>query len=172
MKTSIRKIAPRRKAKDKPFNVKIINKNNFYADEDGMITSGPTYSTDGAGAFDFRSNLLSSVTLEKKGGIMLVPTGLYMEIPRGFKLDISPRSGLAFKHGISIVNSPGLIDEDYRGEIKVILINHDEKDFVINPGDRIAQGAFTKVYRAKWKVTDTLTETARGEGGFGHTGVR
>src|ERR1700744_6040761 len=100
----------------------------------------------------------------------LIPTGLYTEIPAGYEAQIRPRSGLAFKHGIGIVNSPGTIDADYRGEIKVLLINFSDQNFEINPGDRIAQMVVAKHETVNWNPVDVLEETKRGEGGFGHTG--
>ena len=100
----------------------------------------------------------------------MIPTGLYTEIPAGYEAQIRPRSGLAFKHGIGIVNSPGTIDADYRGEIKVLLINFSDQNFEINPGDRIAQMVVAKHETVNWNPVDALEETKRGEGGFGHTG--
>jgi len=101
---------------------------------------------------------------------ILIPTGLYMELPEGYEAQIRPRSGLAIKHGISIVNAPGTIDADYRGEIGIILINLSQEDFIIKSGDRICQMVINKHERILWKETDDLNETDRGEGGFGHTG--
>lgn len=101
----------------------------------------------------------------------LVPTGLHIELPEGFEAQIRPRSGLAFKHGIGIVNSPGTIDADYRGEIKVLLINFSDVDFEINTGDRIAQMIVAKHETVKWDEVEVLNETTRGHGGYGHTGV-
>ncbi|MNL60387.1 Deoxyuridine 5'-triphosphate nucleotidohydrolase [compost metagenome] len=100
----------------------------------------------------------------------LVPTGLYIELPIGFEAQIRPRSGLAYKHGISIVNSPGTIDADYRGELKVLLVNLSDTDFVINDGDRIAQMVISKHETVEWNAVEELNETARGAGGYGHTG--
>jgi dUTP pyrophosphatase len=101
----------------------------------------------------------------------LIPTGLYIELPAGFEAQIRPRSGLAFKHGIGIVNSPGTIDADYRGEVKVLLINFGDQDFVINTGDRIAQMVIAKHETAIWNEVEVLNETTRGAGGYGHTGI-
>jgi dUTP pyrophosphatase len=101
----------------------------------------------------------------------LIPTGLYMELPEGFEAQIRPRSGLAFKHGIGIVNSPGTIDADYRGEIKVLLINLSDQVFEINTGDRIAQMVVARHEKASWQQVEELNETLRGAGGYGHTGV-
>jgi dUTP pyrophosphatase len=118
---------------------------------------------------DLRADLDESITLkpmERK----LVPTGLYIELPEGFEAQIRPRSGLAFKHGIGIVNSPGTIDADYRGEIKVLLINYSDQDFEINTGDRIAQMVVARHERVEWEEAEELNETLRGAGGYGHTG--
>ena len=101
----------------------------------------------------------------------LVPTGLFMELPEGYEAQIRPRSGLAFKHGISVVNSPGTIDADYRGEIKVLLINFSDQPFEINTGDRIAQMIVSKHEKVNWLPVEEITETTRGAGGYGHTGV-
>jgi dUTP pyrophosphatase len=101
----------------------------------------------------------------------LIPTGLFMELPLGFEAQIRPRSGLALKHGISILNSPGTIDADYRGEIKILLINLSETDFKIESGDRIAQMIIARHEQVKWEEAEVLTETIRGAGGYGHTGL-
>jgi len=130
----------------------------------------PGYETLHAAGMDLRAELTETVLLkplERK----LIPTGLYMELPEGFEAQIRPRSGLAFKHGISIVNSPGTIDADYRGEIKVLLINLSDQVFEINSGDRIAQMVVAKHERVEWEPVEVLTETIRGAGGYGHTGV-
>jgi dUTP pyrophosphatase len=119
---------------------------------------------------DLRADLESSVRLnpmERK----LIPTGLHIELPEGFEAQIRPRSGLAFKHGISIVNSPGTIDADYRGEIKVLLINLSTEPFEINTGDRIAQMIVAKHEKVDWHEVEVLNETSRGAGGYGHTGI-
>jgi dUTP pyrophosphatase len=119
---------------------------------------------------DLRADVESPVILqpmERK----LVPTGLYMELPEGYEAQIRPRSGLAFKHGIGIVNSPGTIDADYRGEIKVLLINFSDQPFEINTGDRIAQMIVSKHEKVNWLTVEELTETSRGAGGYGHTGL-
>jgi len=105
------------------------------------------------------------------GSITVIPTGIAIALPRGFEAQIRPRSGLAFKHGIGIINAPGTIDADYRGEIKVALINLGERPYTIRRGDRIAQMVIQKVYQAQLEVADALEETERNEGGFGHTGV-
>lgn len=130
----------------------------------------PAYETIHAAGMDMRADLDAPVVLkpmERK----LVPTGLHIELPEGFEAQIRPRSGLAFKHGIGIVNSPGTIDADYRGEIKVLLINFSDVDFEINTGDRIAQMIVAKHETVKWDEVEVLNETTRGHGGYGHTGV-
>jgi len=103
---------------------------------------------------------------------VLVPTGLYIELPEGYEAQVRPRSGLAAKHGISIVNTPGTIDPDYRGEIKVILVNLSDVPFTLEPGERIAQMIIARFEHISWNEVETLSETVRGEGGFGHTGVK
>lgn len=130
----------------------------------------PAYETAHAAGMDLRADLGSIIVLkpmERK----LIPTGLYIELPAGFEAQIRPRSGLAFKHGIGIVNSPGTIDADYRGEVKVLLINFGDQDFVINTGDRIAQMVIAKHETAAWNEVEVLNETTRGAGGYGHTGI-
>ncbi len=106
----------------------------------------------------------------KAGEVNLIPTNLVVEIPEGFEIQVRPRSGLAVKHGIGILNSPGTIDSDYRGEIKIIMMNFSKEDFVIKRGERIAQLVLSKVYLANLETNEDLMETKRGEGGFGHTG--
>ncbi|HTI59669.1 dUTP diphosphatase [Mucilaginibacter sp.] len=130
----------------------------------------PAYETAHAAGMDLRADLESAVTLqpmERK----LIPTGLHIELPEGFEAQIRPRSGLAFKHGIGIVNSPGTIDADYRGEIKVLLINFSAEPFEINTGDRIAQMIVARHEKVSWEEVEILNETSRGAGGYGHTGV-
>jgi dUTP pyrophosphatase len=129
----------------------------------------PEYATAGAAGMDIRAHLEAPITLqplERK----LVPTGLFMEIPVGFEVQIRPRSGLAYKHGITVLNSPGTIDSDYRGEIGVLLINLSNEAFVIENGERIAQMVVAAHEQATWEITEQLSDTDRGEGGFGHTG--
>ena len=141
--------------------IRVINKS-----KNGL----PAYETIHAAGMDLRADLETSITLkplERK----LVPTGLHIELPEGFEAQIRPRSGLAFKHGISIVNSPGTIDADYRGEIKVLLINLSTEVFEINTGDRIAQMIVSKHETVNWQEVEVLNETSRGVGGYGHTGV-
>jgi dUTP pyrophosphatase len=130
----------------------------------------PAYETAHAAGMDLRADLDTTVTLkplERK----LIPTGLHIELPEGFEAQIRPRSGLAFKHGIGIVNSPGTIDADYRGEIKVLLVNLSNEPFEINTGDRIAQMIVARHEKVSWEEVDILNETSRGAGGYGHTGV-
>lgn len=141
--------------------IRVINKS-----KNGL----PAYETIHAAGMDLRADLETSITLkplERK----LVPTGLHIELPEGFEAQIRPRSGLAFKHGISIVNSPGTIDADYRGEIKVLLINLSTEAFEINTGDRIAQMIVAKHETVNWQEVEVLNETSRGVGGYGHTGL-
>ncbi len=129
----------------------------------------PSYSTVFSAGMDLRANLDEKLEL-KPGRRILVPTGLFIEIPEGFEAQIRPRSGLAIKHGITVLNSPGTIDSDYRGEICVILINLSEETFIINDGDRISQMVISRHETAEWLNVDSLIETVRGKGGFGHTG--
>ena len=130
----------------------------------------PAYETPYAAGMDLRADVESTIVLkpmERK----LIPTGLHIELPENFEAQIRPRSGLAFKHGIGIVNSPGTVDADYRGEIKVLLINFSDTDFEINVGDRIAQMVVAKHEKVEWEQVEELSETSRGTGGYGHTGV-
>lgn len=140
--------------------VKVINRSGFDL---------PVYETEGAAGFDIRAKLGGGIKLSH-GDRILVPTGLFVSIPKGYELQVRPRSGLAIKKGISIVNSPGTVDSDYRGEIKVIMINLGYDDLYINPGDKIAQGVIAPVIQIEWEEVDNLDETERGDGGFGHTG--
>lgn len=128
----------------------------------------PTYQTPQAAGFDLHA-LESSVI--KAGERALVQTGLAFEIDEGYEVQVRPRSGLALKHGISVLNTPGTVDSDYRGEIKVILINHSCEDFTIQKGDRIAQGVVCLVYQAEFEEVQILAESVRGEGGFGSSGL-
>ena len=130
----------------------------------------PKYESEGASGMDIRAAVKGPVLLEP-GQIGLIPTGLIVSIPPGYEGQIRPRSGLALKHGIGMVNAPGTIDSDYRGEIGIILINWGPKPFTIKRGDRIAQMVIGKVYRAHIVHVDKLNTTRRGEGGFGHSGV-
>ena len=131
----------------------------------------PSYATPSSAGMDIRANLVESIVL-KPLGRTLVSTGLFIELPLGYEAQIRPRSGLAFKHGIGVLNSPGTIDADYRGEIKVILVNLSQENFEIKDGERIAQMIIAKHETIEWEETDTLSETLRGEGGFGHTGKK
>src|SRR4030067_1978765 len=129
----------------------------------------PSYATKGSAGLDIFAAIEKPITL-LHGAIEMVPTNISVEIPEGYEIQVRPRSGLAAKHGIGILNSPGTIDSDYRGEIKIILINFGKEDFVIQPAERIAQLVVSKVYTAKFIETKELNNTSRGEGGFGHTG--
>lgn len=128
----------------------------------------PVYMTEGSAGMDVRANIENSVTLKSLERI-LIPTGIKMEIPVGYEVQVRPRSGLALKHGITLVNTPGTIDSDYRGEVGIILINLSKDDFTIEPGERIAQLILGKVFQMNLVESD-LSETERGAGGFGHTG--
>jgi len=140
--------------------IKIINKSEHPL---------PQYETAHAAGMDLRASISEDITL-KPLQRQLIPTGLFIELPVGFEAQIRPRSGLAYKHGISIVNSPGTIDADYRGELKVLLVNLSDTDFKIVNGDRIAQMVVARHETVRWNVVDELGETERGEGGYGHTG--
>ena len=133
----------------------------------------PQYATVGSSGFDLRANLTETISV-KAGSRIVVPTGLFFEIPENFEVQIRPRSGLAAKHGVTVLNTPGTIDADYRGEIKIILINLGDEDFIISHGDRIAQGVVASVTSKNiinlTKVNEISTNTERGEGGFGSTG--
>lgn len=129
----------------------------------------PTYGTEQAAGMDIRANLSNPLVL-KPLERFLVPTGLFMELPDGYEAQIRPRSGLAINHGLTCLNSPGTIDADYRGEIKIILINLSQEAQTIYHGDRIAQMVIHQVERVKWKEVEEITATKRNEGGFGHTG--
>lgn len=131
----------------------------------------PEYATAGSSGMDLRAAISSEVVIPP-GKVLLVPTDLSVEIPFGYELQVRPRSGLAAKHGIGVLNSPGTIDSDYRGEIKVIMINFSEENFVIHRGDRIAQMVLAKVFIAEITETNELNDSHRGEGGFGHTGAK
>ena len=129
----------------------------------------PSYATLGAAGMDIHANLVTPVILSPLERL-LIPTGLYVAIPENYEIQIRPRSGLAFKQGVTCLNTPGTIDSDYRGEIKVLLINLSNEHQQINHGDRIAQMILAKTEKAKFNAVDHLSETQRGEGGFGHTG--
>lgn len=143
-------------------NIKIINKGHHPL---------PAYATSQSAGMDLRANIDKSITIHPMER-MLIPTGLFMALPPGFEAQIRPRSGLALKHGITVLNSPGTIDADYRGEIMVLLINLSVDDFIINDGERIAQMIIAKHETIEFAVVDKLDETERGSGGYGHTGVK
>ncbi len=131
----------------------------------------PLYATAQSAGMDLRANLESPVELQPMER-RLISTGLYIALPQGFEAQIRPRSGLALKHGITVLNSPGTIDADYRGEVGVLLINLSDKAFTINDGERIAQMVIAKHEQAAFECVEVLDETERGEGGYGHTGVK
>lgn len=140
--------------------VKVVNKSNHRL---------PEYATIGSAGMDMKANISEPVVL-KPLRRELIPTGLYIAIPEGYEVQIRPRSGLACKYGITVANTPGTIDSDYRGEVKVCLINLSDTPFVVNPGERIAQAVLNKVEKIEWNEVTELDTTERGEGGFGHTG--
>lgn len=131
----------------------------------------PGYSTPSAAGMDLRANLDQSVTL-KPLDRKLIPTGLYIELPEGFEAQIRPRSGLALKKGISVLNTPGTIDADYRGEVGIILVNLSGENFVVEHGERICQMVINKVEMIQWNQVESLDQSVRGAGGFGHTGTK
>jgi dUTP pyrophosphatase len=140
--------------------VKIINRSN---------NALPAYETAHAAGLDIRAHLTEAISIAPMQR-QLIPTGLFMELPIGYEAQIRPRSGLAFKNGITVLNSPGTIDADYRGEIKVLLINFSDQVFVVEPGERIAQMVLAAHAQISWEEVTVLSETARGGGGYGHTG--
>ncbi|MBP5198428.1 MAG: dUTP diphosphatase [Lachnospiraceae bacterium] len=142
-------------------NVRIINKSHHPL---------PQYETNQSAGMDLRANLSQPVTL-KPLQRCLVPTGLFIELPKGYEAQVRPRSGLAIKKGITVLNSPGTIDADYRGEVCVILVNLSDQPFVINDGERVAQMVVAKHETVEWIPVEALEDTERGAGGFGHTGV-
>ncbi|QTE21362.1 dUTP diphosphatase [Polaribacter cellanae] len=141
--------------------VQIINKSKH---------ATPNYETEGAAGMDLRANISEAITL-KPLERAIVKTGLFIALPVGFEAQVRPRSGLASKKGITVLNAPGTVDADYRGEIGVILVNLSNEDFVVNDGERIAQLIIAKHERVNWTEVEVLSETARGSGGFGSTGV-
>jgi dUTP pyrophosphatase len=143
-------------------NIKIINKSSHEL---------PAYETKLSAGMDIRANISEPITL-KPLGRTIVKTGLFIELPIGYEAQVRPRSGLAAKKGITVLNSPGTIDADYRGEIGVILVNLSSDDFIIENGERIAQIVIAKHERAVWQQVSELSETSRGEGGFGSTGIK
>ena len=150
------------KLNDKTVKVQIINKSKH---------SLPQYATSSSAGMDLRANLDNPIVL-KPLQRCLVPTGLYIALPEGFEAQIRPRSGLALKKGITLLNTPGTIDADYRGEIGVIVINLSAEDFIIEDGERIAQMVIARYEQAEWQEVEVLEDTERGAGGFGHTGVK
>ena len=140
--------------------VKVVNSSAFAL---------PEYQTPLSAGLDIRANISQSITLSPLERAM-VPTGLYVELPEGYEMQIRPRSGLAAKHGITVLNSPGTIDADYRGEIKVILVNLSNTPFTIEPGERIAQMIVARYEQVEWQAVESVSETERGAGGFGSTG--
>lgn len=150
------------KLNDKTMKVQIINKSKH---------SLPQYATSSSAGMDLRANLDNPIVL-KPLQRCLVPTGLYIALPEGFEAQIRPRSGLALKKGITLLNPPGTIDADYRGEIGVIVINLSAEDFIIEDGERIAQMVIARYEQAEWQEVEVLEDTERGAGGFGHTGVK
>jgi dUTP pyrophosphatase len=131
----------------------------------------PNYETEGSAGMDIRANITDAIDIEPLNRV-LIPTGLYTAIPKGFEIQIRPRSGLAFKKGVTVLNSPGTIDSDYRGEIKVLLVNLSSETIQISAGERIAQLVLCRHETIDWCTTDVLPETDRGEGGFGSTGMK
>lgn len=129
----------------------------------------PEYETIFSAGMDLRASIEETIILQPMQRV-LVPTGLFIELPAGFEAQVRPRSGLALKHGITVLNSPGTIDADYRGEIKILLVNLSDKAFEIKNAERIAQMIVAKHERVEWELSEDLTQTQRGEGGFGHTG--
>lgn len=142
--------------------VKIINRSHHPL---------PSYGTPGAAGMDVRAYLPEGAVTLRPGQRALIPTGLYMQLPQGYECQIRPRSGLSLNYGLTVVNSPGTVDADYRGEIGVILINLGENDFVVNDGERICQMVITTYSHVKWETGERLDTTVRGDGAFGHTGV-
>lgn len=131
----------------------------------------PAYATSQSAGMDLRANIESPIMLHPMERT-LVPTGIRIELPEGYEAQVRPRSGLALKHGITVLNTPGTIDSDYRGELKVLLVNLSNDDFVVNAGERVAQMVIARHETATWEEVEVLDETERGEGGYGHTGVK
>ena len=147
----------------KNISVKIVNNSHH---------PSPAYSTIDSAGMDVRAYLPNGPIVLKPMERRLIPTGLHIELPQGYECQIRPRSGLALKHGLTIVNSPGTIDADYRGEIGVILMNLSQDEFIVNDGERICQMVVKEYTRVEWVQTESLSSSERGEGGFGHTGVK
>lgn len=141
--------------------IKIINKSNHEL---------PNYETNASAGMDLRAYITEAITLQPLGRA-IIKTGLFIELPIGYEAQVRPRSGLAAKKGITVLNSPGTIDADYRGEIGVILVNLSSQDFIVENGERIAQLVIAKHERTEWTLVEELSETKRGEGGFGSTGI-
>lgn len=142
--------------------ISIINQSGFEL---------PAYQTPQSAGLDLKANIQDAITISPLKRV-LVPTGLFIELPQGYEAQIRPRSGLAFKHGITVLNSPGTIDADYRGELKVLLVNLSDADFVVERGERIAQMVVAKHETIEWQLTEYLSDTQRGAGGYGSTGVK
>ena len=147
---------------DRYVKVKVVNKSH---------NDLPAYSTKDSAGMDLRASLDEPLEL-KPMQRALIPTGIYIELPEGYECQIRPRSGLALKHGVTVLNTPGTIDADYRGEIGVILINLSDTPFVVNDGERICQMVVTRYSHVTWELGETLDDTARGDGAFGHTGLK
>lgn len=142
--------------------VKILNKSNFNI---------PEYATEHSSGVDLRANINEPITIKTLERV-LIPTGLYLEIPEGIEAQIRPRSGLAIKKGLTVLNTPGTIDSDYRGEIGIILINLSNDEVIIEPGERVCQMVFSKFEKVVFESVDTINQTERGSGGFGSTGIK
>jgi len=185
MRSRIIEIAdPNSEYTQEDFDKEFSNVNHTFSDQDTYkikvsfanksTNQDPAYATAGSSGFDFRANLSEPMTI-KVGKVAMVPTGLFFELPENFEIQVRPRSGLAAKNGVTVLNTPGTVDADYRGEIKIILINLGEEDFVINHGDRIAQGVVATVTAKNIinlsRVAEILANTERGAGGFGSTGL-
>jgi dUTP pyrophosphatase len=149
-------------ASNEHITVKIINRSHHPM---------PAYATPGASGMDVRAYLPDEPVVLQPLERRLIPTGLYIQLPRGYECQIRPRSGLAIKHGISLVNTPGTVDSDYRGEIGVILVNLSNEPFTVNDGERICQMVIAQYTRVSWEEVERIDRTERGDGGFGHTGV-
>ena len=143
-------------------SIKVVNKGRHAL---------PEYATPLSAGMDLRANISEPVTLRPLEH-RLIPTGLFIALPPGYEAQVRPRSGLAFKHGITVLNAPGTIDADYRGEVGVLLVNLSDKDFVVTDGERIAQMVVARHEQSEWAEAQALDETERGEGGYGHTGVK
>lgn len=142
--------------------IKVINRSSFDL---------PQYETALAAGLDMKADIREEIVLKPLERV-LVPTGIYVEIPEGYEIQVRPRSGMAAKFGLTVLNSPGTIDPDYRGEIKVILANVSQDEYVLKPGERVAQMVVARFERIEWEQVEALSETGRGAGGFGHTGTK